>query len=42
MHGAEAGTAIQSGLSPLSAAPDEQAINRACVELTNAYADGHD
>ncbi|MGH2368224.1 MAG: hypothetical protein ACRDI2_08490 [Chloroflexota bacterium] len=38
-HGAEADAAIRAGRSPLPAAPDEAAINRACVELTNAYAE---
>jgi predicted nucleotidyltransferase len=35
-HGEEADAAIRLGRSPLPPAPDETAINRACIELTNA------
>lgn len=38
-HGAEADAAIREGRSPLPAAPDEEAINRICVELTDLRAE---
>ena len=38
-HGAAADAAIKEGRSPLPAAPDEAAINAACVDLTNAHAE---
>lgn len=37
--GAEVDEVIRAGRSPLPPAPDEAAINRACIELTNAYAE---
>jgi predicted nucleotidyltransferase len=38
-HGAEADAVIRDGRSPLPAGPDEAAINRACIEITNDYAE---
>jgi hypothetical protein len=38
-HGAEADAAIRDGRSPLPPAPDEEVINRVCVELTNVRAE---
>jgi hypothetical protein len=38
-YGEEADRVIRLGGSPLPAAPDEAAINRACIELTAAYAE---